>query len=346
MESIASLGLTGALDPRAVAIVAALGYAVWLGITREPSVFATARRIARRNTLRLGRVCAGTVALSWVVTFPPPERSTAGDVLESMGFALATLFALSVVAAVRAVVRAWRRPERMSRVNAVVAARTNDRAASGHPGTKRREAGTPSVAGKEADRSAPPRSGSAAVEPARAAPRSRFEYPPRLAGESAEEHDARRTALARLASEVRTHALDEIDSDLGEAAPVADGTARDALASAASDLPNAPVAPPEGASPSLLRRRLAELSAEIATLRRVAIAQRAELDFEREAHARSRESARKALDVARRAMAERRTAIKLARRERRARLELEGRLGFDAAVRRDNARALVDEEHD
>ena len=95
---------------------------------------------------------------------------------------------------------------------------------------------------------------------------------------------------------------------------------------------------PANAPPSVLQRRLAELSGELATMRRVVIAQKAELDFEREEHARSRLAARKAIDVAQRAIAERRTAIKLARRERRARLELEGRLANrDGETTRRNA---------
>ncbi len=71
------------------------------------------------------------------------------------------------------------------------------------------------------------------------------------------------------------------------------------------------------------------------------IAQRAMLDVEREAHERTRVVAARALELARRAMTRRRMAIKIARRERRARLELEARVVPDIGTRRRNAASVA-----
>ncbi len=77
-------------NPWTVAVMVGLGYLVWLAIAREASPFARSSRRSRRNVYRLGRRCALVVALSWIVTLPPPVRSLAGDVIES-GLATAAL---------------------------------------------------------------------------------------------------------------------------------------------------------------------------------------------------------------------------------------------------------------
>ncbi len=85
-------------------------------------------------------------------------------------------------------------------------------------------------------------------------------------------------------------------------------------------------APVADATPTTPRARFPAPAGEIDVLHRVAMAQRALLDAERGAHERTRASAARGLELARRATSETRMAIKLARRERRARLALRRRL--------------------
>ena len=354
MNTFATLGLELDWNPAAIAIVLTLAYLLWFVITREPSPLATARRRARQNTLRLGRRCALVVAVSWVITLAPPARSVARDVAESLALAalvLAGLFLVRLAGAFLA--ERGDRSERLRRIDAAVRAGAGTRAGAGGDAASTRPASAapaasekdvptaPAAQASPAPAEAPSPVSSEHAVAAVARPRRAIDAAARMAGESDADHARRDAVMDRLEERVRTHDLGSPAS--AETAVEGVGDARRAESGQASD-PSVNPAPRAAEAAALapaptgaLGRRLAEVTEELATLRRVVIAQRAELDFEREAHDRSRAAARKALDIAQRAVADRRVAIKLARRERRARLQLEGRLGVDPDARRGNA---------
>ena len=354
--------VTFALNPWTVLATVALGYLVWLAITREPSPFARARRPARANVLRLGRICGAVFALSWIVTVPPPQASLVTDLMGAVFVATLVLAVGFLVALGRAFLAARTRPGKVSRMNAAVAARARElesdrvaksvRAARGETARVNGHAGAAGTGPGATNGSALDAGPVRASDPASAPVPSRIDVTvddgpsvPRLPGESAGAYSDRLATLERLDEAVRTH-------DIGGSGRAPKGSRPSRVRpgvsarAGATDVPPAQaLAPlPADAPPSVLRRRLEELGEEIRTMRRVAIAQRAALDFERESHARTRASAARAFETARAATADRRKAVKLARRERRARLELEGRLASRDGARQQNAVAMGEED--